>query len=280
MAVHVPLVISGSTAQPIGSKGRTVSTPAVEEILGQLPLTQLAAQFGVDPQTVAQAAAAAIPSLIGGLQHNADQGNEPAIAGALLAHSSSTLFDSGSVDLNSVDTADGAKIVQHIFGDQSTQLAHAIGQKTGASGGLVNQLLPILAPIVLAYLAKKLTVSPNGGGLGGGIIGTVLGGVLGSDTGQQPANGGGTLGSILGSILSGGGLGSILGGGQTTDQVPQTTYDPQQGGDVNAAPGNGDAGSLSLDETAAAPVEGQQPAQPQSSSSIVDEILGGLFGKR
>jgi hypothetical protein len=114
--------------------------------------------------------------------------------------------------------------------------------------------------------------------------------VLGGETGQQPASGGGMLGSILGGILSGGGLGSILGGGQTADQVPQdqttydpqqsqTTYDPQQGGDVNAAPGSGDAGSLSVDETPAAPGEDPPQAQPQSSSSIVDEILGGLFGK-
>jgi hypothetical protein len=274
-----------------------VSTSAVEEILGQLPIDQIAAQLGVDPANVAQAAAAVIPSLIGGLQHNADQGNEPAIAGALLEHSSSTLFDSGSVDLNRVDTADGAKIVQHIFGDQSTQLAHAIGQKTGASGGLVNQLLPILAPIVLAYLAKKLTMSPNGGGLGGGILGTVLGGVLGSETGQQPANGGGMLGSILGGILGGGGLDSILGGAQasqpsvSTTQDPtsydtqpdQTSYDTQQssGGVFNPTPTT-DAGSLSVDDTPVADSPEKQPQeqQPQSSSSIVDEILGDLFGKR
>jgi hypothetical protein len=195
-----------------------VSTSAVEEILGQLPLPQLAAQLGVDPQTAAQAAAAVIPSLIGGLQHNADQGQEQAIAGALAQHGSSNLFDTGSVDLNSVDTADGAKIVQHIFGDQSTQLAHAIGQKTGVSGSLVNQLLPILAPIVLAYLAKKLTGS------------------------QQSAGGG-----MLGSILSGGGPGSL--------QIDDTP---------------------TVDETAAPGVD----QQPQSGGSIVDEILGGLFGKR
>jgi len=199
-----------------------VSTSAVEEILGQLPLPQLAAQLGVDPQTAAQAAAAVIPSLIGGLQHNADQGQEQAIAGALAQHGSSNLFDTGSIDLNSVDTADGAKIVQHIFGDQSTQLAHAIGQKTGVSGSLVNQLLPILAPIVLAYLAKKLTES-------------------------QQSGGGGMLGSILGGILSGGGLGSL--------QIDDTP---------------------TVDETATPGVD----QQPQSGGSIVDEILGGLFGKR
>jgi len=207
-----------------------MSASPVDEILGQLPIDQLAAQLGVDPQTAAQAAAAVIPSLIGGLQHNADQGNEQAIAGALLQHGSSNLFDSGSVDLNSVDTQDGAKIVQHIFGDQSTQLAHAIGQQTGTGGNLVNQLLPILAPIVLAYLAKKLT-------------------------GSQQSAGGGMLGSILGGILSGGGLGSILGGGSL--QIDDT---PTPAVDETSTPGVGQ--------------------QPQSGGSIVDEILGGLFGKR
>jgi hypothetical protein len=262
-----------------------VSTSAVEEILGQLPLPELAAQLGIDPQTAAQAAAAAIPSLIGGLQHNADQGGEQAIAGALVQHSSSNLFDSGSVDLNSDDTNDGAKIVQHIFGDQSTQLAHAIGQRTGASGTLVNQLLPILAPIVLAYLAKKLTGPQSGGG---DILGNMLGSVLGGQTGTQSSSGGGMLGSILGGILSGGGLGSVLGG--QTEQVPedqtaydpqqvQTSYDPQGGGVFHTTEASGDAGSLSVDETPQAPGEEQPQAQPQSSSSIVDEILGGLFGK-
>jgi hypothetical protein len=201
-----------------------MSASPVDEILGQLPLDQLAAQLGVDPQTAARAAAAVIPSLIGGLQHNADQGNEQAIVGALVQHSSSNLFDSGSVDLNSVDAADGAKIVQHIFGDQSTQLAHAIGQRTGASGNLVNELLPILAPIVLAYLAKKLT-------------------------GSQQAGGDGMLGST---------------------------------GDVSTTTPTTDAGSLQIDDTptvdeTATPGVDQQP---QSGGSIVDEILGGLFGKR
>jgi hypothetical protein len=276
-----------------------VSTSAVEEILGQLPIDQLAAQLGVDRDTVARAAAAAIPSLIGGLQHNADQGDEQAVAAALAQHGASPLLEADTVDLNDVDTADGAKIVQHIFGDQSTQLSHAIGQKTGASGSLVNQLLPILAPIVLAYLAKKLSGSPQSGGGTGGILAGILGGVLGEQTatatGAHTSGSSSVLGNILGGILSGGGLHSILGGVQaqntaSTTQEPttyetqpdQTSYDPQQGsvensGTIPAA----EAGSVAVDETPAAPAEEQSQEQaPQSSSSIVDEILGGLFGKR
>ena len=234
-----------------------MSTSAVEELLGQLPLSQLATQLGVEPQAAAQAAAATIPSLIGGLQHNADQGQEQAVAGALAQHRSSTLLDSGSVDLTSVDTTDGAKIVQHIFGDQSTQLAHAVGQTTGANGGLVNQLLPILAPVVLAYLAKKVPVSEPGG------------------------SGSGPLGTILGGILSGGGVAPILDAGhpgQTADPMQGGAMDEPQPSDVTeTAPPSGDRELQSGDETPGAPGE-DHPAQPQSSSSIVDEILGGIFG--
>ncbi len=243
-----------------------MSTPAVEEILGQLPVPQLAAQLGVDDHTVRQAAAAVIPSLIGGLAHNADQGQEQAISEALDQHGSSGLVRSGQVDLAGVDTEDGAKIVQHIFGDQSTQLGHALGQRAGVNGSVVNRLLPILAPIVLAYLSSRLR-------------------------GQQQPGSGGVLGSILAGILSGGSLGSILGGAQApAEPNPSPAQEPSTGDSAPAQEvGNvfnqtpvGDAGSLSIEDTPSPGQETQpdQHANPQSSSSIVDEILGGLFGRR
>ena len=48
-----------------------MSNNAVDDILGQIPADQLAEQLGVDEQTAMQAARAVIPSLIGGMQHNA-----------------------------------------------------------------------------------------------------------------------------------------------------------------------------------------------------------------
>lgn len=254
-----------------------MTSSPVEEILGQLPLDQIAQQLGVDEATAGQAAAAVIPSLIGGLQHNADTGHEQAIAGALTQHSASGLFGTGQVDVNAVDTQDGAKIVQHIFGDQSPQLAQAIGQRTGTSGSLVQQLLPILAPIVMAYLAKKLTGQQSAGG--GGGFGDILGSILGG--GAQQAGSGGMLGSILGGILSGGGLESVLGAGSgmtgpTSAPAPGAGGIFSPGGDAgvfSSGPATGDASQLQVDEP-------QQPGEPQSGGSIVDEILGNLFGKR
>ena len=83
---------------------------------------------------------------------------------------------------------------------------------------LIKRLLPILAPIVLAYIGKQFAgnqagASTQAAGSGGGL-GDVLGSILGGASG---GGGGGNnpLGSILGSVLGGqqgGAIGNILGG--------------------------------------------------------------------
>ncbi len=286
-----------------------MSNNAVEEILSQIPVSQLASELGVDEGTAEQAARAAIPTLIGGLQHNAsDLAQEPTIAEALLQHESSSLLDGGTVNLGDVDTADGQKIVHHIFGDQSGQLAQALGSRTGGGNGLMDRLLPILAPIVLAYLAQKIQGGMQSrAGNGGGILNDILGGALGGGRSQydqsqyrQPQQapqqqGGGMLGSILGSILSGGGLGGIL-GGMGEQQQPAGYQQPQQGGfqqrqDDPFTTGRGtsepdyqgqggltnDPGQLRVEDD---PTDPNARQQQEQGGGIVDDILGGIFGRR
>jgi hypothetical protein len=184
---------------------------AVEDILGQIPLGQLAGQLGVDPQTAENAVRTALPALLGGIHANAqDPGGAASFAQAVQQHDSG-LVD-GGVNLNEVDTGDGQQIVQHIFGANQGQVAQQLGG-VGGSGGqtLMQQLLPILAPIVMSYLAQQLThgnagAAAGGGGLGG-LLGGLLGGVLGGGGAQQqqaPAPGGVDLGSLLGGLLGGG----------------------------------------------------------------------------
>lgn len=43
---------------------------AIDEILTEIPMDQLAAQLGVDQATAEQAARQAIPALLGGMQAN------------------------------------------------------------------------------------------------------------------------------------------------------------------------------------------------------------------
>jgi hypothetical protein len=176
---------------------------AVDDIMANVPMDQLAAQLGVDQATAEQAARQAIPALLGGMQANAeDPAGARSLAGALGDHPSDLI--EGGVDLDQVDPNDGQKIVGNIFGQNQDQVAQTLGGNLGGqAGGLIKQLLPILAPIVLAYLSKRLMGQRQGGGQD--PLGSILGG--GAAGSSNP------LTEILGSMLGGGATGS--GSGQT-----------------------------------------------------------------
>ncbi len=178
----------------------------IDQILSQVPMDQVAAALGVDQSQAKEATRTAIPALLGGMQANAqDADGAASLVSALQNHSDTAL----SGNLDAIDTRDGQKIVDNIFGGQTSDVVARLGGTGQASSGIIQKLLPILAPIVMAYLAKKLTGS---GGLGGlGATGT-------SNAMQDPMGGlGGGLGSILGSLGGGsaggaqGGLGDLLG---------------------------------------------------------------------
>ena len=191
---------------------------AVDEILTDIPMDQLASLLGVDEATAEQATRQAIPALLGGMQANAeDPAGAASLAGALGDHPSD-LID-GGVDLDQVDADDGEKIVGNVFGTNQDQVAQTLGGNLGGQGGgLIKQLLPILAPIVLAYLSKRLMGQAQGGGGGqnnpfGGATGSAnpLNDMLNSMLGGGAA-GGGAGQSGAGSILDM--LGGMLGGGR------------------------------------------------------------------
>ncbi len=181
---------------------------AVDEILSRLPLDQLAAQLGATPAEVHDAAYAVVPALLGGLHANVQEPDgEASLLRALDQHQ-------GDVDVSSVDVSDGERAAAHIFGDHKDQVVSQLGS-TGAGSSLVQKLLPMLAPIVLSYVAKQVSGgsgSPSRAGAGG-VLGTILSQVL-SGAAQGTRSSGASaempgVGSILGDLLGG-----LLGGGR------------------------------------------------------------------
>lgn len=209
----------------------------LDDILRSLPMDQLARQLGTDEATARQATSMALPALLGGLQANAtDPGGAASLQEALAQHDDDLFGE--RVDLERVDTRDGEKISSHIFGGNEEQVVHALGGAGGAGlgGDLIKRLLPLLAPIVLSYLAKQmqgggarradtggattpsLPTQTQGGGSAGApgslqdMLGQVLGGAAGgsaAQTGRQGSTTQGSGGSILTDLLGG-----LLGGGR------------------------------------------------------------------
>jgi hypothetical protein len=171
-----------------------------DEIMAQLPIAQIAQQLGVDEQTAEAAARQALPALLLGMDANAkDPAGAASLEQAIGQHDPGLI--EGGVNLGDVDTTDGEKIVGHVFGDNSDQVMHALGGSSGVGGNVMAKLVPILAPIVLSYLAKQLGGSGGSGGSGGGL-GGLLGQVL-AGAGHGGGQGGG-LGDLLGGLLGGG----------------------------------------------------------------------------
>ena len=204
----------------------------LEEIIADLPMADIAAKLGVDEATARSAVDQALPALLAGMGANAtDPAGAASLEEAVAQHDPKLLL--GGVNLGDVDEADGEKIVRNVFGGNTDQVVNALDTKSGGGiGALVVKLLPILAPIVLSFLAGKFqktqqapdTQTQAGGGGGGGGIGDILGGLLGGGraTGGGGSTGGDGLGGLLGGLLgggasggsggTGGGLGDILGG--------------------------------------------------------------------
>jgi hypothetical protein len=191
----------------------------LDELFNQIPTQQIASTLGVDEGEVNSAIKTLIPVMVGGLQQNAqDPDAATNIASAANTHAASGLLD-GGVSVEQVDEADGSKAISKIFGgNDSGQVASALAGGGAGNSDLIKRLLPMLAPIVLAYIGKQLSggqaqAQPQAQSGGGGGLADVLGSILGGAT----SGGGGNnpLGSILGSVLGGsqgGPLGDILGG--------------------------------------------------------------------
>ncbi|MFJ4231858.1 DUF937 domain-containing protein [Cellulosimicrobium cellulans] len=182
----------------------------IDDILSTIPLDQLAGRLGVDEATAQQAVGAALPALLGGLRANAQDPAGAASLGEALTQHDPSLVE-GGVNLDDVDTADGEKIVRHVFGSNEEAVVAQLADSTGTQQGLLSKVLPALAPIALAFLAKQLGGKDSGAGSSpaaqegaGGGLGDLLGGLLGGGSGGS----GGGLGDLLG------GLGGLLGGGR------------------------------------------------------------------
>jgi len=207
----------------------------LEELLKQLPIGDIAKQVGATKPQTKTAVEAALPALLGGMVANAQNGGGASLLEALQQHGSS-LFD-GGVNVADVDTADGEKIVKNVFGKEKDAVVAKLGSTGGGVdlGDLIGKVMPILAPIVLSFLAAKLfgggnqTIAPKQNDNAGGFdLGGLLGGLLGGGNQQQSSGGGFDLGGLLGGLLGGGNSAPA-----TTSKSKKKVQEPSGGLDLD-----------------------------------------------
>ncbi len=263
----------------------------LHDILRQIPVDQIAGLLGTDRQTAQAAVEAAVPTLLAGMQNNAQASDGAASLESALGQHQDGLME-GGVDVAQVDTADGEKIVSHVFGGQQDQVASQLAgtvparrrrrrpdQEAAADPGPDRDVLPReqgpRRPRAVGRGGRVRRRAAGAGGAGGIDLGGILGGILGGGAAAGGAGGMGGLGDLLG---------GMLGGGQPSSQaaVPDARQDsplePQaypQGQPTGGAPRPGELIDVDLPESQ--PVERKKD---DDGSGGLGGILGGLFGKK
>lgn len=202
-----------------------MNTGLTDELYSQLegaPLQGIAQKLGIGPAQMAGAVSAALPLLLGALGRNSQQPQgAQSLFGALeqdhrgvdmTSLLGSVLGGNHSAPGTGMDQ--GSKILGHVFGNQQPRVTQSLGQVTGLGSDKSKRLLELLAPVVMAYVAKQLFNRRQAHAASGATASApaaspqVLGQVLGQET-QRVRQQGGIAGGLLGSVLDRDGDGDV-----------------------------------------------------------------------
>ena len=139
-------------------------------------LEELGKKAGARPDQAQKVAQSALPAILEALKQNAaSPDGAKSLNKALDDHKDDKITDIASF-LKNVDTNDGAKILQHIFGNKNENVQKELAKKAEMDTNQVSTLLTQLAPLVLGTLGNQK--KEQGGSDVMNLIGNVLGSFL------------------------------------------------------------------------------------------------------
>jgi hypothetical protein len=202
-------------------------TALLSELVSSNVVDNLGKATGTSTNDVQKVLGSALPQLLSGASQQAtSQDTMASFAQALQQHSVDDTSDLAKY-LGNYDRNDGAKIVQHLLGNQTQTVTNQVAKKTGVSGMNVGAILAIVAPLLLKTLGSNAAkaqqqqqqlqqmqqqqqagafstdaISSMMGSLMGGSQQNDMSSILGALMGQQPQQkkSGGILGELLKAI--------------------------------------------------------------------------------
>ena len=131
----------------------------LEALLGLLQgqdLGQLAEQVGGNEGQVKNGVMAALPAMLTALSKNTgtEKGAQE-LNNALEKKHDGSILDNLSGYLSNPDLKDGAGILNHLFGSQTSNVANAVSQSSGLDSNGSMKMLQMLAPILMGMLGQQ-----------------------------------------------------------------------------------------------------------------------------
>ena len=131
----------------------------LEALLGLLQgqdIGNLASQVGGNEGETKNGVMAALPAMLAALGKNAGtkKGAEE-LNNALEKKHDGSILDNLSGYLSNPDLKDGAGILNHLFGNQTSNVANAVSQSSGLDTNGSMKMLQMLAPILMGILGQQ-----------------------------------------------------------------------------------------------------------------------------
>ena len=131
----------------------------LEALLGLLQgqdLGNLASQVGGNEGETKNGVMAALPAMLAALGKNVgtEKGAEE-LNNALEKKHDGSILDNLSGYLSNPDLKDGAGILNHLFGNQTSNVANAVSQSSGLDTNGSMKMLQMLAPILMGMLGQQ-----------------------------------------------------------------------------------------------------------------------------
>ncbi len=139
----------------------------LQQSLGEEGISKLSQRIGADPQATRSAIGAALPALVGGLSRQGDSAEGAAGLLQLLDRDGDgNILDDVQGFLGGGQAASASNLLGQVMGGHEQRVQHGVSKASGLDGATVQQLLSLLAPMVLGALAKqKTTHGLDSGGL-------------------------------------------------------------------------------------------------------------------
>lgn len=173
-------------------------TNLIAEAQGGRGLEMLSRRFNLSEAETRAAIDQLAPAVMAGLRRETGSAEGlQGLIGALASGNHGRYLEGDDTDI----VADGNGILGHIFGSKevSRGVAAQAAEASGIGSGILKQMLPVIAAMVMGALGRRLT--GGGGGLGD-ILVRVLGDRAGGIGGVSGASGSG-LGDLLNQVLGG-----------------------------------------------------------------------------
>jgi hypothetical protein len=176
---------------------------------------QLSSTLNLDQNQVEKMIPAVAPLILGGLKKQKDeQGGSDRVDHILNKYGSASVLDNlGDLFSSKASDKNPDPNLGGLLAGSGNQAANLLSQQFNLDGGTANQLIPMLAPVILGFLTKKrdqdgmgssgisaLLDQDGDGSVLDDVAGFLLQGIAGGSTKKQS---GGLLGSLLGGLLGG-----------------------------------------------------------------------------